>query len=80
MAMSDGLCIFVMKGMPDFSSHNPDIQSADELDFFLSNGQRDVFPRRWTYPIEQIEAAMLSFIKNGDLPSEIEWEDNEKIQ
>jgi len=63
------------EGDAGFSSRNYRELSDQIVEFYLSNGQRDVYPKNWTYPIEIIKEALLSFLNNGKLPSQVEWHD-----
>jgi len=60
-------------GDAGYSTRNPEETSDAALDFRLSNGQLDTYPRNWTYPVSAIKQALTSFIENGNLPDEVNW-------
>ncbi|MFA5952930.1 MAG: Imm1 family immunity protein [Hyphomicrobium sp.] len=63
------------KGDPGFSSRNPDYQGAESanIDYALSNGQRDEYPASWALPIEVIDRALEHFRKEGRPPNFVFW-------
>ncbi len=64
------------KGDAGFSSRNPLETSNENIEFYLSNGQCDEYPKKWTYPLNTIKEALCSFIDNGLLPNQVEWHDD----
>ena len=66
------------EGDTGFSSRNLDEASAEEIEFVLDNGQEDLYPKNWMYPLSVLKEAMLSFINNGELPSQIKWHEDSK--
>lgn len=79
------LMYFRYDGDGGFSSRNPACaESVDRIEFLLNNGQLDVYPRSWCYPIETIERALKHFEMTGKPPAFIEWfndsgDDNELV-
>ena len=63
-------------GDAGYSTRNPEIESKEEIEFVLDNGQRDLYPRNWTYPISKLKLALLSFLANNQLPSQVSWHDD----
>ena len=59
-----------------FSSRNPNISSEEDIEFMLSNGQIDIYPKNWTYHINILREAMESFLKDGKIPHQVEWHDD----
>ena len=66
------------EGDAGFSSRNHDETSAEEIEFVLDNGQEDLYPKSWTYPLSVLKEAMLSFVDNGELPLQVKWHDDSK--
>ena len=66
------------EGDTGFSSRNLNETSAKEIEFVLDNGQEDLYPKSWTYPLSDLKEALISFINNGELPSQIKWHDDFK--
>ena len=62
-------------GDAGFSSRNPGYAGPpDEMvEYCLSNGQRDLYPRGWAYPTPVIERAMEYFREHGEPPPFISW-------
>ena len=63
-------------GDAGYSSRNPSETSDENIEYFLSNGQRDEYPKKWAYPIEVLKEALFGFIDNGALPKQVEWHDD----
>lgn len=63
-------------GDAGFSTRNPDELSNDDIEYVLSNGQIDYYPRKWAYSISRLKQALFSFIENGELPSQLNWHDD----
>jgi hypothetical protein len=63
------------RGDAGFSSRNPEyVGSPDEMvEYELSNGQVDEYPRAWAYPIEVVGRALEHFRQTGMPPTFIEW-------
>ncbi len=69
-----GLLIYLSsEGDVGFSSRNPVEISNENIEFYLSNGQRDEYPKKWTYSIKILKEALFSFIENGQLPKQVKW-------
>jgi hypothetical protein len=64
------------EGDAGYSSRNPLETSEENIEYILSNGQRDEYPKKWAYPIDTLKAALFSFIDNGALPKQVEWHDD----
>lgn len=64
------------EGDAGLSSRNLSENSKENVEFILSNGQCDEYPKNWTYPLEILKEALFSFIDNGELPKQIEWHDD----
>jgi hypothetical protein len=62
-------------GDAGFSSRNPKYEGPPDatLDFFLSNGQRDYYPRAWALPIEEVRQALDYFERERKPPPFITW-------
>lgn len=63
-------------GDAGYSSRNPLETSDENIEFCLSNGQCDEYPKKWTYPLSILKEALFNFIKNGQLPNQVEWHEN----
>jgi hypothetical protein len=61
-----------------FSTRNPIESSDEEIEYILSNGQADSYPKKWAYPIEIIKEALVNFIESGQKPTEVKWNDDSK--
>ena len=64
------------EGDTGYSSRNPSETSEENIEFFLSNGQCDEYPKKWTYPLAILKEALFSFLDNGALPKQVEWHDD----
>jgi len=62
-------------GDAGFSSRNPayDGDGDATIEYYLSNGQRDVYPAVWTYPTERALAAVEAFARDRRVPDWIDW-------
>jgi hypothetical protein len=62
-------------GDAGFSSRNPAYQGPpdDMVEYKMSNGQVDEYPRAWAYPTETIERALEYFRRNNAPPPFITW-------
>jgi hypothetical protein len=62
-------------GDAGFSSRNPGYTGPpDEMvEYRLSNGQLDEYPRSWAYAVEVVERALEHFRQTGAPPTFIEW-------
>ncbi len=65
-------------GDAGYSSRNQLETSDKNIEFYLSNGQCDGYPKKWTYPLDTLKEALFSFIDNGELPKQVEWYDDSK--
>ncbi|MDY6920513.1 MAG: Imm1 family immunity protein [Pseudomonadota bacterium] len=63
-------------GDAGYSTRNPDESSKDDIEYMLSNGQMDYYPKKWAYPIVRLKQALCSFIDNGELPDQLTWHDD----
>ena len=66
------------EGDAGFSSRNPNEISEKEIEYYLSNGQCDYYPKNWAYPLDVIREALYSFISTGQLPKQVDWHDDSK--
>ena len=64
------------EGDAGFSSRNPSISIDEDVEYFLCNGQKDIYPKSWTYHIDKLTEAMQSLLKDGQLPHQLEWHDD----
>ena len=64
------------EGDAGYSSRNQFETSEENIEYILSNGQRDEYPKKWAYPTEILKEALFSFIDNGTLPKQVEWHDD----
>ena len=66
------------EGDAGFSSRNPHYVGRQdaELEFYLSNGQRDVYPAHWAVDTSQALKAMEYFYLNGERSPAIVWHDD----
>jgi hypothetical protein len=46
------------------------------VDFLLSNGQMDEYPRNWLVDIKLVEKAISEYYKNGQMWDGINWVEN----
>jgi hypothetical protein len=62
-------------GDAGFSSRNPDYSGPphEQVEYRLSNGQVDHYPRAWAYPVATIERALDHFRATGTPPTFIRW-------
>jgi hypothetical protein len=62
-------------GDAGFSSRNPAYEGSSDatIDYYLSNGQRDVYPAAWAYPTPQVLEAVSVFAKDRRMPESIVW-------
>lgn len=63
------------EGDAGFSSRNPKYDGPPDaiIEYFLSNGQLDVYPAAWAIPIEDVERALEYFKKEKKAPAFITW-------
>ena len=64
------------EGDAGYSTRNPSIETKEEIEFVLDNGQREVYPKNWTYPLSILKSALLSFMNNSELPNQVSWHDD----
>lgn len=57
-----------------FSSRNPSYAGPEDemVEYYLSNGQRDLYPRAWAYPTDIVERA-LDYFRQHNAPPFIAW-------
>lgn len=76
-ALINGDCGFLMyldsEADDGVVSSNPSVISSESMNFKLSNGQIDVYPKSYTCPISVIKCALDSFAKNNKRPCEVDW-------
>ncbi|HEY1959549.1 MAG TPA: Imm1 family immunity protein [Polyangiaceae bacterium] len=58
------------------SSRNPDYAGPADatIEYCLSNGQRDVRPASWAYPVDVVRQALDFFEREEKLPPFIAWQ------
>ena len=63
------------RGDAGFSSRNPDYAGPEgaSLEYYLSNGQRDVYPLAWALPIAEVRRALEYFKREQKPPPFIRW-------
>ena len=64
------------EGDAGFTSRNFQDTSKDNIEFLLSNGQKDLYPKKWTYPIDTIKEAMLYFLMLQERSPLVHWQDD----
>lgn len=62
-------------GDAGFSSRNPDYAGPADatLEYYLSNGQRDVYPLAWALPLDEVRRALDYFKREQKPPPFIRW-------
>ena len=62
-------------GDAGYSSRGSDeaAHSAEELDFILDNGQRDLYPLAWTLPTVDVLNALRHFAASRQVPESVRW-------
>jgi hypothetical protein len=67
-------------GDAGFSSRNPDYAGPPDakLEYYLSNGQRDLYPLAWALPIDEIRRALDYFEREQKPPPFITWQNDSK--
>jgi hypothetical protein len=62
-------------GDAGFSSRNPAYAGDPhaKLEFYLSNGQRDVYPASWCYPTQDVVDAVRLFAVTRKVPAGLVW-------
>jgi hypothetical protein len=62
-------------GEPGFSSRNPayDGPGDSTIEYRLENGQLDVYPSSWAYPIDEVRRALDYFRDEKKRPPFIDW-------
>jgi Immunity protein Imm1 len=62
-------------GDAGFSSRNLKYDGPPDakLDYFLSNGQQDEYPKAWALPIEEVRRALEYFEREQKRPPFITW-------
>lgn len=62
-------------GDAGFSSRNPDYAGPEDatLDYYLSNGQHDVYPLAWALPVDQVRRAIEYFKQEHKPPPFVTW-------
>jgi hypothetical protein len=62
-------------GDSGFSSRNPDYDGPEdaEIDYILSNGQRDFYPASWALPLAIVERALEHFRATGERAPFVTW-------
>ena len=65
-------------GDAGFSSRNPRYEGSPSamLEYYLSNGQRDVYPASWALDEEEIVRALEYFVEHRDRPPFVLWHDD----
>jgi Immunity protein Imm1 len=62
-------------GDAGFSSRNPEFTGPEDeiVEYYLSNGQRDEYPRAWALPVADVERALDYFRRTHEPPPFIVW-------
>jgi hypothetical protein len=62
-------------GDAGFSSRNPSFVGKPDttLEYYLSNGQRDIYPAAWAYPTKRALEAVSFFAERRQVPDWIGW-------
>jgi hypothetical protein len=62
-------------GDAGFSSRNPNYTGPESatLDYYLSNGQRDLYPLAWALPIDEVQRAIDFFKRERKPPPFVTW-------
>jgi|SRR5215472_9110689 len=65
-------------GDAGFTSRNPDYGGPQgaQIEYELSNGQRDFYPASWALPIDVLQTAFAYFEREKKPPSLITWHDD----
>lgn len=64
-------------GDAGFSSRNAALDdTGDMVEYYLSNGQRDVYPASWALPVDQLLKAMVYFVEHRTRAPFIDWHDD----
>jgi hypothetical protein len=63
------------EGDAGFSSRNPSYSGSPnaQIEYFLSNGQRDEYPASWALPIAEVRRALDYFQREQEPPPFITW-------
>lgn len=64
------------EGHAGCSTRNPAIETKEEIEFVLDNGQGDLYPKNWTYPLSKLKLVLLSFMNDSELPNQLSWHDD----
>jgi hypothetical protein len=58
-----------------FRSRNPEYDGPPDarIEYFLSNGQRDIYPASWAFPVGEVRRALDDFERERRPPSFITW-------
>lgn len=72
------LMVLGKDGEAGFSSRNPEYSGSPnaEIEYRLSNGQRDRYPASWALPLTEVKRALEFFEQHGRLPGWIVWHDD----
>ena len=62
-------------GDSGFSSRNPAYAGPADatIEYYLDNGQRDVYPASWAYPLTEVKRALAYFRREKKRPTFIKW-------
>lgn len=63
------------EGDSGFVAHNAERSESERIDFILTNGQMDSYPRSWTVPYETARWAMERFWFTKKMDDRISWID-----
>lgn len=63
------------EGDAGFSSRNPDYAGPidAEIEYYLSNGQRDTYPASWALPVADVQRALEYFKREYRPPAWVTW-------
>lgn len=66
------------EGDAGFSSCNPEYDGPPgaEIEYYLSNGQRDVYPASWALPIAEVRRALEYFERERRRPPCVVWHEH----
>jgi len=61
-------------------THNDTYEGDGDIDieYFLDNGQRDLYPARWALPVPEVEKALVLFLDSGELDSSLTWQEHDR--
>ena len=81
-ALINGDCGWLMylrcSGDYGFSSRNPDYDGPPdaEIEYYLSNGQRDLYPASWALPVAEVRRALAYFERAHERSPFVVWHED----